>query len=108
MASLRADGEKLDYTPTTGVAAGEVVTIGSLVTVADSAIAANTLGAVHVQGVFNMPKPTGAGTNYAQGSKVYWFNSQIVTGVTGSVAGFVAKQPATTAATVDVLLWPGA
>ena len=108
MASYRHEGEKLDYTPGSAVAAGDVVTVGSLVCVADSAIAANALGAVHSRGVFSCPKPTGAGTNYAQGSKVYWFSNQMVTGVTGVAAGFVAKQPATTDALVDVLLWPGA
>jgi predicted RecA/RadA family phage recombinase len=109
MASYRHEGEKLDYTPASAVAAGDVVVLNStLVTVADSAIAANTLGAVHSRGVFAMPKPTGAGTDYAQGSKVYYYNSQIVTGVTGTAAGFVAKKPATTDTTVDVLLWPGA
>ena len=108
MASYRNEGEKLDHTPASAVAAGDVVVIGSLVTVADSAIAANTLGAVYSKGVFSMPKPTGSGTDYAQGSKVYYYNSQIVTGVTGTAAGFVAKKPATTDTTVDVLLWPGA
>lgn len=108
MASYRADGDKLDYTPSSAVAAGDVVVLGSLVTVADRAIAANALGAVAVEGVFSFPKPTGAGTAYAQGSKVYWYQDQMVTGATGTAAGYVAKAPATGDATVDVLLVPGA
>ena len=100
-----------NVTPTTGVAVGKLVPLGSKVAgLADRPIAANTLGAVDLTPGRRVTyaKPTGAGTNYAQGSKVYWFNNQVVTGVTGSVAGFVAKQPATTDTTVDVLLWPGA
>ncbi len=108
MASYRADGDALDHTPASAVAAGDVVVLGSLVTVAPRAIAANEKGAVAVSGVFSFPKPTGSGTNYAQGSKVYWFNSQMVTGVTGVAAGYVADQPAVGDATVNVLLVPGA
>lgn len=98
----------LDYTPGSAVAAGDVVVLGSLVTVAPRAIAANEKGAVCVEGVFSFPKPTGSGTNYAQGAKVYWYGSQMVTGATGTAAGYVADQPATTDATVNVLLVPGA
>jgi predicted RecA/RadA family phage recombinase len=101
-------GKVLDYTPATGVAAGEAVVIGSIVGVASSPIAANALGSVNIEGVFSIPKPTGAGTAYAQGSKVSLFNGQAVTGATGTAMGYVAKAPATSDATVDVLLVPGA
>lgn len=101
-------GYALDYTPATGVAAGEAVVVGSIVGVASSPIAANTLGSLNVKGVFSIPKPTGAGTNYAQGSKVSLYQGQAVTGSTGVAMGYVAKTPATGDATVDVLLVPGA
>lgn len=102
------EGDRLDYTPTTGVAAGEAVVIGSIVGVASSPIAANELGSVNVEGVFSIPKPTGAGTDYAMGSKVSLYNGQAVTGATGTAMGYVAKKPATTDTTVNVLLVPGA
>lgn len=107
MASTRHDGDVIDYTPTTGVAAGDVIQLGTMVTVAPRPIAANALGAVAVEGVFSLPKPTGSGTDYAQGSKVYWYGSQAVTGVTGVQAGYVVAKPATTDTTVKVLLFPG-
>jgi predicted RecA/RadA family phage recombinase len=106
--ATRADGCAIDYTPSTGVAAGDAVVVGSMVGVASRPIAANELGALNVEGVFSIVKPTGAGTAIAQGAKVYLYQSQAVTGATGTVMGFAAKAAATTDNTVDVLLVPGA
>lgn len=100
-------GDMLRYTPTTGVAAGEAVVVGSIVGVASRPIAANELGNLNLEGVFTIPKPTGAGTDYAQGAKVSLYNGQAVTGATGVGMGVVAEKPATTDATVSVLLIPG-
>lgn len=102
------EGDKIRYTPTTGVAAGEAVVVGSIVGVASRPIVANELGNLNVKGIFTIPKPTGAGTDYAQGSKVSLFNGQAVTGATGTAVGFVAAKPGTADATVSVLLVPGA
>ena len=107
MADYGQVGVNFDYTPSSAVTGGQPIQIGTMLSVAPRPIAANALGAVSVQRVFGLPKPTGAGTDYAQGSKVYWYNAQAVTGVTGVQAGYVAKKPATTDATVSVLLWPG-
>ena len=101
-------GAAFHYTPATGVAAGEAVVVGSIVGVASSPIAANELGSLNVEGVFAIDKPTGAGTAYAQGSKVSLFNGQAVTGATGTAMGYVAKAAAVGDTTVDVLLVPGA
>ena len=102
------EGCKIRFTPTTGVAAGEAVVVGSIVGVASRPIVANELGNLNVRGIFSVPKPTGAGTDYAQGSKVSLFGGQAVTGATGTAMGFVAAKPATTDNTVNVLLAPGA
>lgn len=102
------EGDKIRYTPTTGVAAGEAVVVGSIVGVASRPIAANELGNLNVEGIFSVPKPTGAGTDYAQGSKVSLYNGLAVTGATGTAMGYVAAKPATTDNTVHVLLVPGA
>lgn len=107
MGAYVQNGCMIDHTPGSAVAAGDVVVINKLVTVAPRPIAANTLGAVAVEGVFFLPKPTGAGTDYAAGSKVYMFNGNAVTGVTGVQAGYVVAAPATTDTSVKVLLFPG-
>lgn len=65
-------GQSIDYTPSADVALGDIVVQESLVGVATRAITANTLGALEVCGVFDMPKATGAGTDIAAGAKVYY------------------------------------
>jgi len=50
------DGCALDYTPGAAIAAGDVVVQGDLVGVAKRPIAANELGAIEVEGVFDFAK----------------------------------------------------
>jgi predicted RecA/RadA family phage recombinase len=98
------EGDMIQHTPTTGVAAGEAVVVGSIVGVACRPIAANELGNLAVEGIFSITAPTGA---IAAGSKVYLYNGQAVTGVTGTAMGYAAKAKASADATVSVLLTPG-
>lgn len=65
-------GDSIDYTPTTAVAAGQVVVQGDLIGVAKQPIAANTLGSLAVSGVFDFAKGTSA---ISVGSLVYWDNT---------------------------------
>lgn len=66
---LISKGATIDYTPTADTAAGQVVVVGSLVGVATTAISANVLGALHVEGVFDVVKANGA---ISAGAIVYW------------------------------------
>jgi len=66
------DGYSIDYTPDAAVTAGDVIEIGTLVTVAKSDIAANALGAVSPAGVFDAVKITGV---IAKGIALYWDNN---------------------------------
>ena len=66
------DGNSIDYTPGSAVAAGDVVVQGELVGVAKTPIAASALGALAIAGVFDFPKATGGSTAIAAGAKVYW------------------------------------
>lgn len=103
MASYVQDGDLLDYTPTTGVAAGEVVVLGSVVGVAPRPIAANTVGVVAVEGVWAMPCATGA--TGAMGSAINWYaTSGVADATTGTAAGYLAKARVATDETVHVLL----
>lgn len=103
MASYVADGDLLDYTPGSAVAAGEVVVIGAMVAVAPRPIAANALGALAVEGVWEMPCATGA--TGAQGSAINWYaTSGVAHASTGVAAGKLAKARAAGDATVHVLL----
>ena len=71
-ATFTHDGNSIDYTPGSDVAAGDVVVQGELVGVAKTPIAANALGALAVTGVFDFPKATGGGTAITAGANVYW------------------------------------
>jgi len=66
------DGAAIDYTPGANVAAGDVVVQGELVGIAKTPIAASALGALAVDGVFDLPKATGGGTAITAGAVVYW------------------------------------
>jgi predicted RecA/RadA family phage recombinase len=107
MASYFQDGDLIDYTPSSAVAAGDVVVLNDLVTVAPRPIAANALGAVAVEGVFTLPKASGA---IGQGAIVYWdsTNSNITTTSTSNKrAGKAAAAAASGDATVKVLINQG-
>lgn len=66
------EGGMVDYTPASNVAAGDVVVQGELVGVAKQPIAADALGALAVQGVFDFPKATGGATAIAAGALLHW------------------------------------
>ena len=94
----------IDYTPSSAVAAGDVVVLNDLVCVANRPIAANALGAVSIEGVHTMPKASGA---IGQGALVYWdaTNSNITTTSSGNKrAGKAAKAAASADTTVQVLI----
>lgn len=65
-----SSGEMIDYTPTADVAAGTVVVQSDLVGITLQPIAANTKGALAVQGVFDVAKASA--TVFSAGAKVYW------------------------------------
>ena len=78
------DGDAIDYTPSSAVVAGQVVVQNDIVGVAVRPIAANELGALAVEGVFDVVKATGA---VNAGAKVYWdADGNPVGGVAGTGA----------------------
>lgn len=72
LVSFVQEGAAVDYTPGGDLAAGDVVVQGDLVGVTKRAVPANTLGALHVEGVFDFPKATGGGSAIGVGLDVYW------------------------------------
>ncbi|HNO80357.1 MAG TPA: DUF2190 family protein [Phycisphaerae bacterium] len=72
LATFIHDGNSIDYTPGSAVAAGAVVVQGELVGVAKVDIPANGLGALALSGVFDFPKATGMSTAITAGANVYW------------------------------------
>jgi predicted RecA/RadA family phage recombinase len=72
LAVFSHDGNAVDYTPSSDVAAGDVVVQGDLIGITRTPIAANAPGSLAVTGVFDLPKATGASTAIAAGTKVFW------------------------------------
>jgi predicted RecA/RadA family phage recombinase len=108
-------GESIDYTPSSAVAAGQVVVQGSMVGVAKVPIEANRLGALSVKGVFDVVK---ANEQQSLGAALYWdadgnpYNGTAGTGCATTTAGgntfigFVMAAAGATDETVRVL-WSG-
>ncbi len=66
------EGKTLDYVNEgdAAIAYGDVVLMGALLGVAECDIPVESLGAVSVSGVYELPSDTG--TAYAQGDALYW------------------------------------
>jgi len=64
-----AKAASIDHTPSSAVAAGDVVVQGQIVAIAKTPIAANALGALATRGVFDVVKAAGAIT---AGARLYW------------------------------------
>lgn len=66
-------GESLDYVNAGAakIEAGEVVVIGARIGISAADIAVGAKGALHVEGVFEMPEKSGESA-IAQGAAVYW------------------------------------
>lgn len=108
MPTFLYDDDYVPHTPNADVAAGAVVVLGSIAGIAPRPIPANTLGSVAIDGVFgDVPKATGAGTDYPVGTRVNWYAASgiVVTGATGVNFGFIAEKPATTDAVCKVALF---
>lgn len=99
------EGKALNYTPSgADVASGDLVIIGTIAGVAKTDIADGKTGAVHICGVFSLPKASGAVT---QGAKLYWSsaNSNVTTTASGNtLIGVAAAAAASGDASIPVLL----
>jgi len=72
MATFVQEGDSIEYTPGVDLAAGDVVAQGILIGVAMRPIPANTLGALRVRGIFDLPKEAGVPFIEDFGERVYW------------------------------------
>jgi predicted RecA/RadA family phage recombinase len=63
------EGAAIDYTPVAAVTAGDVIEIGSIPLIANLDIAAGELGALHTEGVYDVPKTS---DEFTMGDAVYW------------------------------------
>lgn len=99
------EGKALNYTPSgADVLSGDFILLGSIGAIAKTDITDGKTGAVHISGVFSVPKATGA---IAQGAKLYWSvaNSNLTTTASGNtLVGVAADAAASGDANVKILL----
>ena len=87
MADYIHEGKLIDYTPVADVTAGDVIVLGDLIAIAKLDIEAGRLGALAVDGVFDVAKATGVGEALTTGTKVYWDDgNKVVTDADGGGA----------------------
>lgn len=93
-------GATLDLTaPAGGVTSGQGVIVGSLFGVAATDASAGEKVAVSVEGVFELPKATGA--SLAEGAKAYWTSTGDISGTaTGNTLVGHVVEAASSAATL--------
>lgn len=94
IATFVQNGKTVDFVAAVDVAAGDVVVVGELVGIAQSAVKAGETGAMAVTGVYDLPKAVGAGTALVAGTKVNWdaTNKVVTTAAGGGGANkFVGK-----------------
>jgi len=80
------EGCSLDYIPAADIAAGEVVVVGNLVGIVQRDIKAGELGSIAVEGVYAIPKATGAGSAIALGANLFW-DAAVKVATTNAAAG---------------------
>jgi predicted RecA/RadA family phage recombinase len=100
-------GAAIDYTPGADTPAGTVVVQGDLVGVTRVDLKAGQLGALAVEGVFDFPKATTAGTGFTAGQLAYWDNTNDVatkTATGNKLIGKVVRAAADAEATVRIRL----
>ncbi len=98
-------GDVINYTATAkNILSGDVVIIGAIAGVAITDIAVGETGAVHITGVYSLPKASEAIT---QGTKVYWsnVNHNVTTNKTeATLIGVAANNTISSESLVHVLL----
>jgi predicted RecA/RadA family phage recombinase len=100
-AIFRQEDGIIDHTPTSAVAAGDIVAVGGIVGVATEAIAANALGQLRTTGVFRLT--LASGKTFSRGAAVYFNAASAATDNAADTAfGYAIAANATT--TVDALL----
>ena len=71
-AKYKHRGIAIDYTPGSDVTAGDVVVQEDLIGIAVNDIPDGRLGALTTEGVFELPKATGSGSDIDAGAQLYW------------------------------------
>lgn len=72
-ATFFQEGNSIDHTPGSALAAGEVVPLGGFVGIATRVIVAGELAALKIRGLWKVTKQTGVA--WTRGDVIYWDNA---------------------------------
>lgn len=92
--NFKQPGKVIDYVAGANITSGQVVKVGQILGVALADIANGETGPVQIEGVFEVPKVTGA--VWTQGQSLTWdvsagaFDDNLATPATGDVTGAAA------------------
>jgi len=103
-ATFVQQGASIDYTPSVAVSAGDIVDLGDLVGIAKVDIAANVLGALAIDGVFDVVKSGSTGPVFAKGDPVFFDYVNNVAVKTGFDGCLLLGPAAEAAGTSDTLV----
>lgn len=101
------EGDILDFTAAGNVTAGAGILIGTKLGIPLNSGVSGDVIAVQMTGVWELPKDTGASTNFNVGGAVYWNDSsKKVTGVSSgnTLIGYAFETAGTSAAVAKVKL----
>jgi predicted RecA/RadA family phage recombinase len=108
MKNFIQEGETLDYTAPSNVVSGQLVQLGSLHGVAVADITSGEVGAVKLEGVYSLPKLTGASADACTLYGPVYFSSGSVSGSDSSgtrkLVGYSLEVAAQAATSVRVRL----
>lgn len=111
---FKQPGNILEHVATAAIAVDAVVLMGGVVGIAETAIADTETGSVAIDGVFTVPRTTGADTAWVQGDKIDFDVSagefaKIAIPAAGDIVacGVAAKAAADADTTGEILLTPG-
>lgn len=103
-AIYRQEAAAIDYTPSgADVAAGEIIQVGGLVGVANKEIPDGELGALQIEGAFDVEKASGGGVTFAAGATVGW-DDTANTAVVGGTGDFDIGTAVVAAADADTFV----
>jgi predicted RecA/RadA family phage recombinase len=77
-ATFVQEGDVISHTPIADVPAGTIVRRDYWVGVAKQAIPAGKKGVLSVVGIFDFPKPAGAGVEFGMGGDAFWSESNSI------------------------------
>lgn len=94
--------DTIDFIPNRNIDAGEIVKLGDLIGITKIAVPAGTIGALSIEGIFDVIKDQDA--SFLPGMNVYWDPESKTAKQTGIIIGMAIQNCTAEQSTVRILL----